>query len=114
MLNAYFQLMSSSKKTKIVHPEEKELYVCDNCGPFVLVITEVWYEQSDDKAQAILFKEHNMEKKCVEVVGEIEISKKKDGLKLEINYCGYCMSLIKCKYPTTWKQKVGSAIMGKF
>ena len=106
--------MSSRKKDKVTHPTEKKLYVCDKCGPFVLVITEVWYEQSDDKAQAILFKEHNMEKKCVEVVGEIEITDKKDGLKLEINYCGHCMSLLRCTLPLTWEQQVGFSISEEY
>ena len=76
-----------------------EMFFCQNCGPFVKVIKEVWARESDGpfKIEFIQHIDH-----VAVVVDEVEIKTRPEGEVIEYNYCGHCKQLISKALPLSW------------
>ena len=81
---------------------EKTMYVCPKCGPFVIVYKEIW-TQGTEGPYKIEFLQHIDGRATV--IDEVSIKSKPDGEPITFSFCGECKRLIDQEKYSNWLEK---------
>ena len=78
---------------------QKTMFVCHQCGPFVIVYKEIWTQGSEGPYK-IEFLQHI--DGGATVVDEVSINTKPDGEPIAFSFCGQCKRLIDQEKCSNW------------